>query len=353
LLEIIYADPAQDQVMRHYALQFMTSIPSESKHETGAFAAHWAAVQGPNADLAATSLLHLLDAQETGKLNADEKRRLETAAYDLATKKDVGEAALATALPVCGRLGIGKAKKLALRTAQDKNKSYPVRIAAIAALGDLGSQEEIDWLEKISEGREKRLKDPAQAALKKLRAPVKSKSAGNTQSKIRNSCKTVAASHNLQHALQPSASPLSTAPRFFAHSNHPPLYTKIRSDLTPDSANRLAKSVPSSHPAFSQYTTTGRSSLSKVSHNLGKIALNCTKGKFIAPGMCPRLNALALRESTKIAPRSADSFLTSSNPIDLAGVTLSPACRAIPKHAPTAIANKNFSMTPKLNIKFI
>ena len=164
-LRAIHDDPAADPGLRDYALQFLAVLSPATGFES-----QWSAVQGRDPALAATALLQLLSFAREGKLPAVDQTRLAEAAARLAADATAPEPSRATALQVCGQLGHAEARPLAWDVARSRQAGMPLRIAAIATLGDLGrgDAEILDYLEQTAVGREKRLRVPAESALKKL-----------------------------------------------------------------------------------------------------------------------------------------------------------------------------------------
>jgi len=179
LVEIVHAEE-QPAVKRDYALQHLASIEQmmrERRVRSGQFdavpthrATHWEVVeQGPTA-LAATAMLHLLDAERSaGGWGEGERERLAEIALALARDEQTDPESLATVLQVCARLGVGEVSDRALAIAVSDTSPFPLRIAAVATLGDLPATEEVRAvLETMATGREQRLRLPATSALHRL-----------------------------------------------------------------------------------------------------------------------------------------------------------------------------------------
>ncbi len=202
MLRALYADETQDPGMRDYALQFLAGL-AERDPSLG-WATHWQALDGKNPDLAATALLHLslrlrsrvsqasplqvssfrsqvsspnpqvsgLKSQVSSvapQVSADERRRIVAAALRLASDTAAKDTSRTTALQVCGQLKLTAARPLAYEIARSDKASFPFRIAAVATLGDLGGDAAThDYLAALTAGPEKRLRIPAQSALKRF-----------------------------------------------------------------------------------------------------------------------------------------------------------------------------------------
>lgn len=166
-LRTLYADETQDAGLRDYALQHLVTL---SEREPGlGWSAHWMAVDGADTALAATALLHLSLRQSQGVLTAAERTHLETAALRLAADTTAKAPARTTAIQICGQLKLTEARLLAAELARSEQASLPLRIAAVATLGDLGGDAATrDYLLALSTGREKRLRVPAESALKRF-----------------------------------------------------------------------------------------------------------------------------------------------------------------------------------------
>ena len=168
VLVAIYQDPDQDVVMRDYAIQHMNPAYAQAGAEGRAALqqALWQAAQETDSSIAGTALLALNDlAQNNTGFDRDQ---IAQTALKLAGDDQCGELARITAIQICGQMGVTQAAALALQLAQQAG-SIPLRITAIAALGDLGDQGVETFLRQIVAGTEDRLKPAAVSALKRLK----------------------------------------------------------------------------------------------------------------------------------------------------------------------------------------
>jgi hypothetical protein len=177
LLQTMQSDEKTDPVMRNYATQFLASLDMEDDSIRDG---HWKAIQKvtsggegkvskEDAHLAVTALLHLLPVENAESMNSSERRRLEKSALQIASRDDLPDSARLTALQVCGQMRVQKAADLAYELSQSAEASFPLRIAAIATLGQLRTDEEtVAYLKSLLDSPNTRLRAPAQAALENI-----------------------------------------------------------------------------------------------------------------------------------------------------------------------------------------
>jgi hypothetical protein len=177
LLQEMQTDEKTDPVMRNYATQFLASL--DMGNDT-VRAGHWSAigkvtsgekgkVSKEDAHNGATALLHLLPVENPELLSRSERRRLEKSALRIASRDDLPDSARLTALQVCGQMKYSKAADLAYELSQSADASFPLRIAAVATLGQLRSDEKtVAYLKSLLDSPNTRLRAPAQAALKTI-----------------------------------------------------------------------------------------------------------------------------------------------------------------------------------------
>ena len=175
LLVAIYHDPAQDVVMRDYAVQHMAP-PYErvsDQEKTNLRDALWQATGETDTSIACTALLALLDVVGPMPSSGDDatanRSRLADTAFKLAADDHCGELARITAVQVCGRMQIEQALPVIEQLAQTA-PSIPLRIAATAALGDIGGTEAMQLLQRLAQSPEPRQALAAQSALSRAEA---------------------------------------------------------------------------------------------------------------------------------------------------------------------------------------
>ena len=163
----LHKDSDQDIVVRDYALQHLSAAyekaPEEQKKQIQK--ALWAALEENQSSIAGTSLLAL---DRLSRTNADfEMQKFNQAALKLANDPTSGELARITALQVCARNQLKEVLPLAFELAQN-GPSAPLRISAIAALGELGEARHKRLLQQLAQDQNQRLRPAAQSALARL-----------------------------------------------------------------------------------------------------------------------------------------------------------------------------------------
>jgi hypothetical protein len=184
VLAAIYQDPQQDPVMRDYALQYMPSVydRANSVEKSNLGNALWQAVKETNGTIAGTALLALLDISggsdssvasddTTGNGTSPDstvgRAQLAQTALKLVSDDRGGELSRITAVQVCGRMQVEQALPVMEQLAQTA-PSIPLRIAATAALGDLGDPAATDTLQSLVVSADPRQTLAAQSALNRL-----------------------------------------------------------------------------------------------------------------------------------------------------------------------------------------
>jgi HEAT repeats len=167
LLVSIYQDPAQDVVMRDYAVQHMAPVYARASAEEQVLLqnALWQSVAETGSSIAGTGLLALSDLAPDHR--EFEPGKVGEVALKLAGDDRSGELSRITALQICGRLGLKEAAPLMLQVARTAG-SIPLQIAAIAALGDVGNEEARAYLRQLAVQPEPRLLPALGTALRKL-----------------------------------------------------------------------------------------------------------------------------------------------------------------------------------------
>jgi hypothetical protein len=167
MLVAVYQDKNQDVVMRDYAIQHMNPAYAQAGAEEKSSLQQvlWQATGETDSSIAGTALLALNNlAQDNAEFD---KEKITETALKLAGDEQCGELARITAVQICGQTGATQAAPLVLQLAQSAG-SIPLRITAIAALGDLGDRSVETFLQQIAAGNEDRLKPAAESALKRL-----------------------------------------------------------------------------------------------------------------------------------------------------------------------------------------
>ena len=179
LLTDIYSDPAQNAVMRDYAVQYLpdfytqlaqdtTMDPAAKEKELAqARAALWSVAGEKATSYAGTALMGLM--RLSSKTPAVNPTEVGAAALQLAQDTGVNEATQISAFQVCGQLGVKDAGVALLQAAQS-GSTMPLRISAVGALGVLGNRGAVPLLTQLAAGNEKRLTLPATRALARINA---------------------------------------------------------------------------------------------------------------------------------------------------------------------------------------
>lgn len=94
-------------------------------------------------------------------------------AFSIVVAKDSKEINKTTALQICAHLGHSQALLPARRIAESLSEPVPLRISAIAAVGQLGDASDLPLMEKLKASTDTRLSTAAAAALRRL-APNRS-----------------------------------------------------------------------------------------------------------------------------------------------------------------------------------
>jgi len=167
LLVAIYQDHDQDVVMRDYAVQHMAPAyeRADAENQAKLQAAMWQATTETDTSIAGTALLALLDMSQSG--SSLDRGRIAKTASNLAMDNQCGELSRITAVQVCGRMNVGQALPVIEQLAQQAD-SIPLRIAATAALGDMGRPDNTGLLNRLAASAEPRQVLAAQSALRRL-----------------------------------------------------------------------------------------------------------------------------------------------------------------------------------------
>lgn len=166
MLISLYDDASRPLPLRNYALQHLAELEGDSIASQGS--AHWRAVNGPESSLAATAMLHLLSVSRHTSLSDAARTNLATRAFKLAAQDSSPADTRLTALQVAAELNHRDAPALALELARGEDNSFPLRIAAIAALGKIGDGTGRSYVESLIDGPNMRLRSPAKTALQEM-----------------------------------------------------------------------------------------------------------------------------------------------------------------------------------------
>lgn len=169
LLLKMQADPAQPQVMRDYALQHLSECYGETSghvEKKRIEAAFWEAAGQTKGSIPGTSMLALY--RFAGSNPGIDRARLGQQALDAAGNGACDATVRTTALQVCSLLGVSQAGETAMELVRADGTPAPLKISALAALGDLGGPEAATALKQVAEGNDERLKVPARAALERI-----------------------------------------------------------------------------------------------------------------------------------------------------------------------------------------
>ena len=147
------------------------SVPEQSPEQTEIMDAYWDAIARTNRPMAGTALIGLMmlsrarPEMDSGVVAAK--------ALEIAGDERRPPSVRATAIQVCGQLGATQIVAIARREAQT-GATLQFRMASIATLGDLGTQEDAQLLRDLAAEQEKPIQNAATAALKRLARRVSS-----------------------------------------------------------------------------------------------------------------------------------------------------------------------------------
>jgi hypothetical protein len=183
LLAQIYQDQSQDVVLRDYAVQHMVAYYQQMSAATGVAdqtrsdelklmqQTLWAALNNTGSSIAGTALLGLNRLSQEDYPGFDQNK-IADKALDLASQNDE-ELTRITAIQVCASLNVRLALPIVLGAAQ-AGETASVEISAIGALGSLGGNDQIQFLNSVLQGKDDRLKVPAQQALNQIQQRMRS-----------------------------------------------------------------------------------------------------------------------------------------------------------------------------------
>ncbi|MBT7065949.1 MAG: HEAT repeat domain-containing protein [Verrucomicrobia bacterium] len=180
ILVEMYRDESYDDMWRDYCVQFMTAYyevkwpadaPSptdggnaEDKERETIEAVYWDALKETDTTIAGTALLGLNSLSQ--QYAAIDPKRVSQAAIDLLINSEVGEPARITAFSIAASLGDRQALPEARAIAQT-GETITLRMAAIAAIGRLGTAKDLELLSALEQDDETRIRRIAETALKR------------------------------------------------------------------------------------------------------------------------------------------------------------------------------------------
>jgi hypothetical protein len=172
MLVNIYQDTRQGVVMRDYAIQQLPLVHAQvSEGERKSIAdTLWRATGETDSSIAGTALLGLTKLYNESSLSMGalspsvSRARLSQSALAIAENPRCGELARLTAVSICGRMHSMDALPVITQLAQTTD-SVPLRIAAIAALGDIGTSDARAVLEQVAHESNTRLQPAVESAL--------------------------------------------------------------------------------------------------------------------------------------------------------------------------------------------
>jgi len=184
LLVNVVNNPKQDSMWRNYCIQFMQPFYEKAKDmEHGGENAGGATAPSATEELQLVreSLWNALEEREnsnagTALLGLDklshnhpefDRKEIDTAMLNLASDDQASVANRITAIRMCGDQGNSHALETARDLAENGDTTM-LRCAAIATLGDLGTEDDLVLLETYAFSTEERLQRIAQQALEKL-----------------------------------------------------------------------------------------------------------------------------------------------------------------------------------------
>jgi hypothetical protein len=170
LLAAVFRDPAQDAVLRGYALQhaviWYEQGASDVPDGRERIRALLSEAAREKSNLAGTALLGLHRLSEhDGALDAGEINR---AAMRLVQAEETDPASRLTAMQVCAERGLTEALPV-IESLAAASACVPLRLSAIAAVGRLGGQAQVRLLGRVEKEQDAVMREGARLALRKLR----------------------------------------------------------------------------------------------------------------------------------------------------------------------------------------
>jgi len=175
VLSGIYRDQNQNDVIRDYAVQHLAAyfekatLQSDSEKSLQSVQSTlWEAAANPKGSLGGTALLALNRLSQEYPARFDQSQ-IAVSALRMAQNSIVGELTHITAFQICAQLKVADALPVVLQAARI-GETIPTRLSAIAALGVLGGEQQVAFLNEIMQGDQERLKPAAQHALDLIRS---------------------------------------------------------------------------------------------------------------------------------------------------------------------------------------
>lgn len=162
----MYQNKKLDSVWRDYCIQFMGQWYKDAspKDQKLLIMAMTDALKETSNGIAGTSLIAMNSNADQPGIDA---QKLGEAAFAVVTDKKNPDYVKLTALQICAMRQDPKALPVAREILRD-SKNVPLKISAIAAIGMLGNNEDLDTIKKLSESTDVRIRIAADSARKKL-----------------------------------------------------------------------------------------------------------------------------------------------------------------------------------------
>jgi hypothetical protein len=167
-------DAKQDEVIRDYAYQHLTTFDEElagqngkaiAKEEQSDQKALWNALFETGDSIGGTALLGLERLSQSGEqVNSNQ---LSGMALEMANDPNAGELTLITAYQVCAQRDVQQALPT-IESAAQSSETTSAQISAIGALGTMGGANDIPLLQNLLQGNQERLNLPAQTAINRI-----------------------------------------------------------------------------------------------------------------------------------------------------------------------------------------
>jgi hypothetical protein len=160
-------DQEQEQTIREYALQHLSQWYEPRETDPLVEGVLWHLVESPQERLAGTAVLAIQRLSRAGRAIAND--RLEAAALSLLTDETVTDATQAAAIGVCAEIGSPRALESIRRAVSDESRPLS-QLAAVAALGGLGTAEDHRLLAELSRKNADIRQNAAQVAGQRIKA---------------------------------------------------------------------------------------------------------------------------------------------------------------------------------------